>query len=376
MHILINCTNLKVGGGLQVADSVVCQLYRHPQHYFVVALSSFMEETILRLKRQKVSNVKCLCHDVKNDLNTIIRGRDNFLDKVVEDEEIDVVLTIFGPSRWNPRCRHLSGFAMPHLVLPESPFFTQMGHLERTKHTLRSRLLMHFFRRSADWFWTENPYISERLQRLLPRKKVLTVSNCYNQIFDNPNQWKRDRSLPTFNGVTCLTISAYYEHKNFKLLPDIARILANKYSDFVFRFALTLTEGQLQVPEELRQHFVFLGKVDVTECPSLYEQSDIMLLPSLLECFSASYPEAMRMEVPIVTTDIEFARGLCGDAACYYSAVDAEAAAEAIYNVATDKEYAAQLVVNGKEQLKKFDNYEQRADKLIRILEEMVVSNN
>lgn len=35
-----------------------------------------------------------------------------------------------------------------------------------------------------------------------------------------------------------------------------------------------------------------------------------------------------------------------------------------------------QFVENGKEQLKKFDNYEQRADKLIRILEEMVVSNN
>ena len=95
-------------------------------------------------------------------------------------------------------------------------------------------------------------------------------------------------------------------------------------------------------------------------------------MPTLLECFTATYPEAMRMEVPIVTTDLEFARGLCGDAACYYSAIDAEACAEAIYKVATDKEYAAQLVANGKEQLKKYDNYEQRADKLIGILEDMV----
>lgn len=38
-------------------------------------------------------------------------------------------------------------------------------------------------------------------------------------------------------------------------------------------------------------------------------------MPSLLECFTATYPEAMRMERPIVTTDLAFAQGLCGEAA-------------------------------------------------------------
>ena len=77
------------------------------------------------------------------------------------------------------------------------------------------------------------------------------------------------------------------------------------------------------------------------------------------------------MEKPIVTTDLDFAHGICGDAACYYSAVDAKAAAESIYKVATDKAYSAQLVANGRERLKKFDNYKQRTDKLIKILEEI-----
>lgn len=80
----------------------------------------------------------------------------------------------------------------------------------------------------------------------------------------------------------------------------------------------------------------------------------------------------MRMEVPIVTTDLEFARGLCGDAACYYSALDAEAAAEAIYKVATDEAYRLQLTANGRAQLKTFDNYEQRAEKLVGILESLI----
>ena len=63
-----------------------------------------------------------------------------------------------------------------------------------------------------------------------------------------------------------------------------------------------------------------------------------------------------------------------GDAACYYSAMDAKAAAEAIYMVATDKEFTQKLIAAGKQQLKKYDNYEQRVEKLINILEE--ISNN
>jgi len=97
-----------------------------------------------------------------------------------------------------------------------------------------------------------------------------------------------------------------------------------------------------------------------------------MFMPTLMECFTAMYPEAMHKEVPIVTTDLEFARGLCGEAACYYSALDADAAAEAIYKVATDEAYMQQLTAYGKEQLKKFDNYEQRAEKLVGILETLV----
>ena len=76
--------------------------------------------------------------------------------------------------------------------------------------------------------------------------------------------------------------------------------------------------------------------MDITECPSLYEQADVMFQPTLLECFSATYPEAMKMQRPIVTTDIEFAHGLCGPAAHYYSPLSAEDAARAEGFVGTD----------------------------------------
>lgn len=369
MHYLINCSNLKAGGGLQVADSICMQLDRFTQHQFCVVLSPHLKLTKDKIKLY--SNVEVYSYDIPNSFATIVKGRDEFLDKLVDKYNVNAVLTVFGPSRWCPKVPHLSGFAMPHLVIPESPFFSSQPLSQRIKWKLWCKIRQWSFKRSAKYFWTENPYITARLGKLLVDRQVYTVSNYYNQVFDHPENWIRDIILPEFDGVTCLSISTHYPHKNFEILIESVRLLKEKYPEVQVRFVLTFSENEMPVPYDMRDSFVFIGKVNVAECPSLYEQCDIMFMPTLLECFTASYPEAMRMEKPIVTTDIEFARGLCGDAACYYSPIDPKAAVEAIYKVATNKEYAKQLTENGKKQLKTFDNYVQRADKLISILEKI-----
>lgn len=364
MVFLINCSNLKNGGGLQVAHSVCTQLGRYQQHQFVVVLSTYIREFEIPYG----TNVKIYRYDIENNVSTILFGRDGFLDCLIRKHKIDAVLTIFGPSRWRPRVPHLCGFARAQLLL-KNPLQKKLPLKERLVY----RIWKWGFKMSSDTFYTENQYISNMLPELLGNiKMVYTVTNYYNQIFDQPEKWQHEVKLPDFDGVTMLSVSSTGIHKNLGVMIPVSMYLIKHYPDFNFRFVLTCKENELPVPPSLRNHFVFIGKVDIAECPNLYEQADIMFMPTLMECFTATYPEAMRMGVPIVTTDLEFAHGLCGNAACYYGAVDANAAAEAIYKVAKDKEYTANLVANGKEQLKKFDNYEERADKLIDILEEMV----
>lgn len=362
MIFLINCSNLKVTGGLQVANSICTQLGKYRQHRFVVVLSSFFKEFDIL----NGDNCKVVRYDIKNNVSTLLFGRDKFLDGLVEEHKVDAVLTVFGPSRWNPRCKHLCGFARAQLLL-KNPLQKEVSLKER----LLYRIWEWGFKKSSDTFYTENQYISDMLPQLLGDVKVYTVTNYYNQVFDNPAQWSRSIKLPKFDGTTMLSVSSTASHKNLKIMIPVAEYLEQKYPNFQFRFVLTCNEIAMPVPASIRSHFVFVGKVDVSECPNLYAQADIMFMPTLMECFTATYPEAMRMKVPIVTTDLEFARGLCGEAACYYSAIDPVAAAEAIYKAATDSEYAIRLVANGKDQLKKFDNYIQRADKLIKILEEI-----
>ncbi len=365
MNILINASNLKQGGGVQVAKSVCSLLKSYKKHHFIIVLSTVFEDT----QTWQSDNVDIFFYDLPHSWRQLLFGRDVFLDKVVCERSVDVVLTIFGPSIWIPRVPHLCGFARAQLLLKDSPYYKTVSFREKVKF----KLWKFYFKKCSKVFYTENGYISKLLQRSFGNNiKAHTVTNYYNQIFDQPEIWK-NKLLPAFDGTSLLDITTAYPHKNINISIDIANYLIKKHPNFSFRFVFTINQDEFpELDNDLSNHFLFIGKVDISECPSLYKQCDIAFQPTLMECFTATYPEAMRMEKPIVTTDLEFARGLCGDAACYYSAIDAKSAAEAIYKVATDKAYAKQLVDNGKKQLQTYDNYVQRTEKLIKILENLV----
>lgn len=363
MTFLINASNLKNGGGLQVAQSICGQVGRFKDFTFILVLSSSINDNQI----EYTENVLVYRYNISHSLKTIILGRDAFLDDLVANMRVDAVLTVFGPSLWRPRVPHLCGFARAQLLLSDSPYYRRLSIRER----FTFKLWAWAFRRSSNYFFTESVFISDKLLQLIKGAKVYTVTNYYNQVFDHPELWQKKIQLPLFEGTTVLTISSTAAHKNLGIMVPMAEYLESVHPDFKFRFVLTCSMPPFQLPNQLKSHFVFIGKVDVSECPNLYEQANIMFMPTLMECFTATYPEAMRMQVPIVTTDLDFARGLCGEAAYYYSAVDAKSAAESIYEVATNETIRSLLTANGKEQLKKYDNYEQRANKLMAILVEI-----
>ena len=370
MNFLINACDLKAGGGLQVADSICCELVNYPQHHFVVVLSSYLNSTKKRIADFK--NVEVIEYDYpKYNIRLLLSGRDSFMDNLVARKNIQSVLSIFGPNIWVPKCPHISGFARAHLLISESQYFTRMKWGERWKANRFNTVLKYFFRRSSKVFYTENPYISKRLMNYLPGTTVHTITNNYNQVFDHPELWK-EKALPPFEGTSILCITAPYPHKNLQIAIDVAKYLKQTKPGFKFRFVYTINKTDfVGIPEYLINCFLMIGKVDITECPSLYEQCTIAFQPSLLECFTATYPEAMIMRKPIVTTNLEFAQGLCGEAACYYEAINPVSAAESLYKVATDREYAETLVDAGQEMLKTCDTYSDRARKIIGIAEQI-----
>lgn len=375
MNILINVSNLTGGGGVQVADSICSYLYLYPQHHFVVVYSNKLAATARRITG--FQNVEIVNYNYPfRDLYSLFFRRNIVLDALVKTRRIDCVLTLFGPMKWCPKCEHICGFALSQLVIPESPYFKRMAFIDIVKARFFVVLNTYLFKRGVNHFYTENLFITERVRNLFPGVEVRTITNNYNQVFDTVDLQKHI-SLPLFKGFNILSVISGGAHKNVPITIDVARCLVEQYGFTDFRFIITVTRDEIPtIPHSMGGHFLLLGKVDIEQCPSLYEQSDIVFQPTLLECFTAAYPEAMRTGKPIVTTDLEFARSLCGDAALFYDPLNAESAAKCIYELFVNERLSKELIQKGYLQLKKYDTSRERAEKLVHYCEEVVGNNN
>jgi glycosyltransferase involved in cell wall biosynthesis len=368
MNILINCSNLKIGGGLQVAHSFVSNLKDFKEHRFVIVASSELTKQIDLNSFPK--NIKVIMYNVNAKALKTIIGKDPFLDKIVLDNLIDTVFSVFGPTYWKPKVKHIVGYAKPHYVYTNSPFFKTLSLMSSLKLNIKKFFHMYDFKHNNQVLITENEDVSQRLRDIIKGKEIHTVTNYYNQIFDQEEKWDRSLQLPKFEGFTLLTVSANYPHKNLQIIPKVIAYLIQNDKDFNFRFVVTLKQGELglNLEEDINRNIVYLGKTNINQCPWLYSQSDAIFLPTLLECFTATYPEAMRMKRPILTSNLNFATGLCEDAAVYFEPLDAKNIGDAIYEMATNSNRRERLIKNGEEQLKKYDTYATRAEKYIEII--------
>ena len=162
-------------------------------------------------------------------------------------------------------------------------------------------------------------------------------------------------------GLNLLCLTRYYPHKNLEVLIDLAALI--KLHNLNWKIILTIDRGhskgaELFIKDIERQGlfdvFFNIGEVDHELLPSLYHAVDALLLPTLLESFSSTYVEAMYYNVPIFTSDLDFSREICRDAAFYFNPIDAQDIYMSIDNGFIDSESIKSKVNSGKNRMDHF----------------------
>ncbi|MFV8465650.1 glycosyltransferase [Flavobacterium sp. LB1P62] len=368
MRIVINCSNLRVGGGLQVAHSFLNEISQNKDHEFLVILSDTISIQIER--KYFCENFRFITFSIKPSIYKAFSGKDAYLSSLEIEFNADVVFSVFGSTYWKPKAKHICGFAKPDYIYKESPYFNQINFFQKLKLAFIEFIHMFDFKNNNSLLITENKDVANRLINRVSQK-VVTVTNTFNQIFKDEKNWDKTLIIDSNNiDFKFLTISANYPHKNLKIIKSVIPILKKTYPDFRFKFYLSITadDFEIEANDVLNENIQFLGKVNINQCPSLYEQCDFLFLPTLLECFSASYCEAMYMRLPILTSDLSFAKGICGNAASYFNPIDPADIANSIYNLATNKEIQNHIIKNGDNQLLTFDTSQTRAKKYLELI--------
>ena len=358
MKIIINTTTLVRGGALQVAVSFLEELKAFGQDQYFVLLS---RQVAAQIDRESFPP-RFVFYEFDSSPASFARRR-TLVKKFVALERAlapDVVFTVFGPSYWRPAATHVMGFAVVWAINPESVAFSRLKLSDRIKQRLSICYKRYYVRRDADHYIVETDDVKARMSRFIRinAAKIDVVGNTCNGFFDAP---PAPLDIPSLRNVFRLvTIAANYSHKNLGIIAEVIPVLRRR--GFACQFLVTIAEEEYAALfGELGDWVVNLGPVEARLCPAVYERCDALFLPTLLECFTASYPEAMKMGKPILTSDLGFARCLCGDAARYFDPLNPEDIAARIIEVASDPGLREKLVQAGGEKLKSFPTPKERA---------------
>ncbi|HLR77072.1 MAG TPA: glycosyltransferase, partial [Balneolaceae bacterium] len=280
--------------------------------------------------------------------------------------EPDVIFTTSGPAYWRPHAPHLVGYNLGHYIYNDSPYFSQIPFRKSFKWFLKGEVIKFFFRKETDVFVVQTDDVNRRLRKMLNTDEVYTVSNTFSHYYRNSKKVKNKLQDKKDGIFRFLTLSAWYQHKNLTIIPEVVSALPANIKEKV-KFVLTLPSNEFEkhFNGNRKKNILNIGPVKPEEGPSLYKECDALFLPTLLECFSASYAEAMVMDKPIVTTDLGFARSVCGAAALYYSPVDPDDAAEQIKKLVENKKQQEDLIKKGRQQLAHFNSPRERAQKYL-----------
>jgi glycosyltransferase involved in cell wall biosynthesis len=94
-----------------------------------------------------------------------------------------------------------------------------------------------------------------------------------------------------------------------------------------------------------------------------------LFLPTLLESFGNIYLEAMSLGVPILTSDRDFARWVCGESALFFDPLSAYSIVESIKNLSDHMTNTSEYRTAVQAQLARFPkNHREVAEKMAIVL--------
>lgn len=370
MKLIINLSGNLVGGGLQVALSFLSESRSFCNNEYHVLLGQSAADQIF--KTEFSDN-----YFFYNIPKLNFYQYSSYLKKVEAGIIPDVVFTVFGPSYWRPKAPHVMGYAIPYYIYPNSPFWHMISIQEKIIISLKKMIHLRYFKKDADVLLCETDDAKDRLKTLLKNKQISTVSNTCGAHFLNTDNSHFINILPCRRAkeFRYLTLSKLYSHKNIDKIRLIVDSLIEKgIVNIVFVLTITKEEYSKLFGDGYRAYISTVGPISANECPSLYLECDAMFLPTTMECFSASYPEAMAMKKPIITSDLGFARDICRDAALFVNPMDIADMVEKIISLSVDENIQQELIAKGEDRLKSFPTASQRAVMYLDICNKAIIN--
>lgn len=372
--IIINASNIKLGGGLQVAVSVISSLMndsRSMDLFFVVSQSVFDELTASGISVDNVNNIAIITFEPFNVVS-MLSSLSKF--KVIEKSfKPDLIFTIFGPGYYHSNSAiNLVGFANAWLVQPRSKAYSIFSFKNKLFYKLKNLVLAKVLYKKDSFYVTESKAIADDFCNYFGAHptQISVVNNCLSHYFTQEYSVNPFCYLLKDDRFKFVTITHNYPHKNLKVIPLVGKVLQSYGFKFVFVVTLSSSEYEAMC-DDFKKYTMNVGPVSIVDCPKLYDSCDALFLPTLIECFSVSYLEAMYKRLPIATSDLAFAREVCPSETYYFDPYDYLSISSSLMKLITEnssKNERKAIKVFDQEVVSLYGSNETRVDKYVNLM--------
>ncbi len=223
---------------------------------------------------------------------------------------------------------------IPHIVLLQQAMILYKNETYEKFWSLKDKIKFYYMRRyfgkmsqHVDIVTVQSPIMAERLRKVynVPNSKIKVITSTlpgeYNDLMINKYN---ARMISIDKPCRLLFLSAGYPHKNHAILPKVATEIKNRRLNNKIHIFLTLDDSNRYTQKLIKAIAPFsncisnLGKLSKDEVPGAYKAANALFIPTLVESFGLIYLEAMKYKCPIMTSDRDFSRWMCGDLAMYF----------------------------------------------------------
>lgn len=338
------------GGGLTVGHGMVAALGRvgaEHDYLLVVREGTGFEEASASMPRRRI-----VVHRPRFGAPGRLAFDRLRLPAIVGDFRPDVVFALHGQGLDRPPC--------PQAAFPQNAYlFYPLDGIPglslpfRIGQALRARALRRSLR-ATDLVLCQTRVVERRLREALGFRGEAYV--CGSAVAPAGGAGS-PRELPRAarERFKLLCLSQFYPHKNLGVLLEVFE----RHASFLGDVVCLTTVAPHQHPSAagfldavrsrgLSDSIVNLGEIPRETVGALARACDAFFLPTLLETFGLPFVEAMEGGLPILASDRDFAREVCGDAAVYVDPQDPDAIARAIRNLVDDEGMRRRLVEAGR----------------------------
>lgn len=367
--VCIYASNLHYGGGVQVATSFIYELSKMapPPYGFHVFVSSIVHKNLVAVG---VDSSIFPAYEVFD-----VYGLEGLSKKVwARFLDYDLVFTVFGPNYFPvQKGIHVVGFAQPWIIYPDNEVYQGLSLIDKLRVRGKFFLQSVFYKR-ADHIVVELEHVRKALaiRGIGSLDDISVVHNCISSIYSSEEKWDEVKIPCQGERFSIGFIGRDYPHKNTNYLLSIKQLLRKRYG-LTVNVYVTMTEREwIDKSPAFRSEVINVGELTVAQCPSFYKAMDAIVFPSLLECFSATPLEAMAMGKPLLASDRQFVRDVCGDYAYYFDPLEPSSVLDGLVKLVRADHEALISVEKAQGHALSFSSAEKRAFQYINIMGKML----